>query len=732
MLSPANQSLVARDPDLPGLRLVLDPDRREAWVKSLWPDVEISGFQCEYLRYKRGVSCVMGARLTTDRGQTWVTLTARSRETAHKFGKLRPSTDDRWAATGAEYRLHSSLPIVINRFPADRQIRHLWYFADRKKRKRLFEKIGLPRRASLGPLRYNPGRRFVGRVDFDGIPLAVVKMHADAKFAKARRAVAHVGARSIGISPRHKLIASEWVEGRTANCDEADAYSLGFALARLHGQESRDLPVLKAKRQRNDAFRMVGDISALVPELAEQVADIAAQIARGIENTGRCVTLHGDCHIEQAVIRNGEAAFFDFDQASFGPPEWDLGNLIAHLMVEQGSGRLASGFRSSLIEGYRAGGGIVNVDSLQAQTALGILKLSMRPFRQQWSDWPAAITSIVDMAHDLCPNKHMRPTTATQFGERGLPHLARALDRKAAQEAFVRAGLEFEVERCRLIRHKNRRRCLIEYRVRDAEGRRTTLLGKMRAKGTDRRTYRLHRDLRLLGLMPTEASAAVPRPVGVVSELGLWLQEKVPGRSFSTRDCSPERLAEAVGLLHRADLSIDRYHSLSDELALLEERCAELSRRKPVWSKRIAKLMREIGKFSEAGDVPSPRPIHRDFYHDNLLVDRTVWLLDLDLVAMGDPALDIGNFVAHLTELSIRKYGHPFHYADWQAHFIAAACRSATGVSAESIRLYELLALLRLVEIDDRMAERRRSAPVLFDHCERVIQQQNSHVGRLT
>ena len=43
--------------------------------------------------------------------------------------------------------------------------------------------------------------------------------------------------------------------------------------------------------------------------------------------------------------------------------------------------------------------------------------------------------------------------------------------------------------------------------------------------------------------------------------------------------------------------------------------------------------------------------VHRDFYHDQVIADGDVCrLVDLDLVAVGDPALDIGNFLAHLID----------------------------------------------------------------------------------
>src|SRR5699024_1419777 len=57
MLPPAEQSLVDRDPDLPGLALLLDRDRLTRWLGSLLGrSVTV---RRHHLRYKPGTSCVL-------------------------------------------------------------------------------------------------------------------------------------------------------------------------------------------------------------------------------------------------------------------------------------------------------------------------------------------------------------------------------------------------------------------------------------------------------------------------------------------------------------------------------------------------------------------------------------------------------------------------------------------------------------------------------------------------
>jgi thiamine kinase-like enzyme len=56
-------------------------------------------------------------------------------------------------------------------------------------------------------------------------------------------------------------------------------------------------------------------------------------------------------------------------------------------------------------------------------------------------------------------------------------------------------------------------------------------------------------------------------------------------------------------------------------------------------------------------DLPETVFSHRDFFDKQLLYsERRSTLLDCDNAAKADPALDVGNFIAHLT---LRKLQHP-------------------------------------------------------------------------
>src|SRR4030067_3421814 len=60
-----------------------------------------------------------------------------------------------------------------------------------------------------------------------------------------------------------------------------------------------------------------------------------------------------------------------------------------------------------------------------------------------------------------------------------------------------------------------------------------------------------------------------------------------------------------------------------------------------------------------SGSIRSHRlvPAHRDFHDKQILKNgRYLYILDWDLSCLADPALDLGNFLAHLR---LRSYQHP-------------------------------------------------------------------------
>jgi Ser/Thr protein kinase RdoA (MazF antagonist) len=158
---------------------------------------------------------------------------------------------------------------------------------------------------------------------------------------------------------------------------------------------------------------------------------------------------------------------------------------------------------------------------------------------------------------------------------------------------------------------------------------------------------------------------------------------------------------------------------MADELRILHERLPAVGRAEPQWADRIERLLEACDRLGTATPEAVPRGIHRDFYADQVIVDGPrLHLIDFDLYCEGDPALDIGNFLGHLTEQSLRTLGDP----EALAHIEGALEERFVELSGEktrsTIHTYKLLTLARHVHLSTLFPERRPYSESLLELCE--------------
>ena len=290
-----------------------------------------------------------------------------------------------------------------------------------------------------------------------------------------------------------------------------------------------------------------------------------------------------------------------------------------------------------------------------------------------------------------------------------------------------------QVTATNLLRHKLGRRALIEYRI-DTDHGPLTLLGKIQAKGTDYTSYYIQQTLWNHGFDDNSADGySVPEPVGVIPEWRMWLQHKVPGvlatellpTDSGVAVC--RRIAGLAHKLHSIPMPTAKQQTLTDELTILQDRLPQVVQKYPHWQPRIENTLamcNQLVAHHSAADH-TVVGIHRDFYGDQVLVDcDRIWLVDLDLYCQGHPALDIGNFIAHITEQSLRETGNPDAMADQEAALqdtFIDTC-STLNLPAENLRyeieLYTVLTLVRHIHISTRIAERNHCTESILTLCE--------------
>ena len=111
-------------------------------------------------------------------------------------------------------------------------------------------------------------------------------------------------------------------------------------------------------------------------------------------------------------------------------------------------------------------------------------------------------------------------------------------------------------------------------------------------------------------------------------------------------------------------------------------------------------------------------PVHRDFYYSQVLIDGPrLTLIDFDLLALGDPAIDVANFTAHLLFLGLDKLD--------DLHALAADAQSFVDAYAHRMRVddafdrrrvfYQAATFFRLLNV-------ATSRPGLAKHFETLLQ----------
>lgn len=316
-----------------------------------------------------------------------------------------------------------------------------------------------------------------------------------------------------------------------------------------------------------------------------------------------------------------------------------------------------------------------------------------------------------------------------------MPFLAEALTPNNVQKVLTKslscAFNDAELQAIRVMRHKPGRRCAIAYDLAvytDNSCQSLTIIGKARAKGLDHHSHELQRSLQNSFAEDSLDGISVPETMGMIPEWGMWLQKKVPG-TVATDVLAGEagislarKIAQAAHKLHQTAISPHRCHTMADELKILHDRIPQVSQQYTQWEKRLKRVLEKCDRLAADTPVFHQCGIHRDFYGDQIIVNgNRLYLLDFDLYCQGDPALDIGNFIAHLTESSLRTLGNPNALANQEAAMIECFVQYYGKAIQAVIQTYATLTLVRHIYISTQISERRLFTAAILELCEQRL-----------
>jgi streptomycin 6-kinase len=309
-----------------------------------------------------------------------------------------------------------------------------------------------------------------------------------------------------------------------------------------------------------------------------------------------------------------------------------------------------------------------------------------------------------------------RSVTGLITEDPALPTLARALEPNVMLPVLSQvAGFQLgntDGLSCRgeVLSHKIGQRCTIRYTltVPGESGQPRELarvIGKLYARQElASRYYRRTEDLRNGPFKGSEPLGS-PAPIALLQDLGLVLQEYIDAvdlrRALFAEDGT--RCLSLAGRwlarLHAAQpLTGLKTTALRQVVEKADQWCAYIAPcLRPAEVERLHRAQEGVHRLADATRLDEPVMIHKDFYYGNILWDgRRVWVLDFDELSIGDPALDVGHFLAHLETLAYRVAGREDVFAQATARFLGSYKERTSRDFESRLPFYKAYTFLKL------------------------------------
>lgn len=292
---------------------------------------------------------------------------------------------------------------------------------------------------------------------------------------------------------------------------------------------------------------------------------------------------------------------------------------------------------------------------------------------------------------------------------------------KRALACYGRRGSERlqSISDITVFKYKSGRRCVLGYtlngRVRGTQTRtQRRVIGKIFRDERGRRLLALQQRLWQAEFAPgTPDRIMVPAGLGYVPKMRMLVQEWSPGQTLNELVTQRSihgripRCAQALAKLHStsafAGSDLLGTYSLEQELANLDRFTENLAESRPAAYADAAVMRDALRQW--AGWLPEPEtavPIHRDFYYSQMLFDGAdLYLIDFDLLALSDPAIDVANFCAHLHFMGADLLdGMDALAAEADAFKAAyATYRPVNAAFWERVRFHEAATFFRLLNV---------------------------------
>ncbi len=728
------------------------------------PQIEIQSIQKHYIRYKPGTSLLVCYQMQAD--NCHYSLYAKSYNPEHS--KLSNSEKKCFESVigGIGHLILPRKNIEIYLSPNDARLRSIRRLQNPHRRYVLLKKTLKNgsgnkdfRFASISTLQYKPERRYVACLTLPEGHRAVLKAYRQRAYKQTLAHIQQLDALGISYFPpligQHKgygILLFEWREGELlTECWQRPDFNtstlekLAQQLASFHRGTWRQI----IAPRKNDLPAIVQGMKHLTPQLHDGATRLVEQLELQLRQIPDLkVRCHGDFYAKQILCHENNLYWLDLDDISLAHPGRDIATFVAHLQWDVLRHRLtpqqAAHYEQVFIRAYqRHATQKLPSQHLYTLIALHLFQLIHHPFRNCETQWVAQTEKMLDCIGKYLQQGARRESKNTTLDYPRHPRIQNPftrIEKDTSLHSLLQQALDpaqcirwFNkylpdhhiqvVEEISVIRYKPGKRLLLRYELMTAGGK-LVLIGKIRAKGLHRSAFRINQQLfEQRHTLSTGKGWQVPQPLCMIPECQMWLQRQVPGREYTQllSEGAGETMVEAIAAmshsLHHSGIQVKKSHGVAQELAVLQQQLYKVAEQHPHWKIDIHKLYRLLQQYSlPLLDRPS-RCIHRDFYPDQIMVDnQQLYLLDLDLACMGDPCLDIGNFIAHIQEQALREKGD-LHACQGVTERLSRHYLQLSGQQpqdAQAIAIYQLLSLARHIAISQRLPERSHLTPLLL------------------
>ncbi|MBI4674314.1 MAG: phosphotransferase [Chloroflexi bacterium] len=251
------------------------------------------------------------------------------------------------------------------------------------------------------------------------------------------------------------------------------------------------------------------------------------------------------------------------------------------------------------------------------------------------------------------------------------------------------------------VSYKPWRRCVLRC---DAAPPQPTLFAKVYRDERGARLYDIQQ--RLASAFHAHPQLRVASPFDYLPDQQTLLLRQMPGKPLleiwrraddAALVQSAAMVARALAAFHRAPVYDVPLKTLAVEIAALREQAASLEPIAPELSRRVSSI---LDTLSETAARVQEQPVfaHGAWRHNQLLFDAgRVAILDADTCCRADPALDVGNFLANLTRLGLRRSIADDLIEQVRRNFLASYRQANPQLDPRAVTAFEAAALVKII-----------------------------------